>query len=266
MTRPRGFALLVVLWTLAAVGGAVAVTMTAVRVGERASRNRVMLARARWAAEACLAVATARYLEGRATDTATIDLGRGTACSWRLEDPSARVNINLADRTVLQRLLESGGLAPDSAAAVVDAVVARRSIMGFRSVDELAELTTLPGTMMRALTVDGSARVNMRTASGVVLAALPGMSQEAVTAVLGHRAQGAPLANLDMVAALLSPVGRETLLGSFAQLARLVVFDPPQLLLTAVGWVSPDGAPRATIELLVVPLPERLAVVRRRMW
>jgi hypothetical protein len=50
-----------------------------------------------------------------------------------------------------------------------------------------------------------------------------------------------------------------------ADLARLATFSAPQLVVQAVGWV--DGfAQRATIELLVVPLPERLAVIGRRMW
>ena len=48
--------------------------------------------------------------------------------------------------------------------------------------------------------------------------------------------------------------------------ARLLVFSTPQLQVTAQGWVASRGHdPRATIELLVVPLPSRLAVVRRRM-
>jgi hypothetical protein len=49
-------------------------------------------------------------------------------------------------------------------------------------------------------------------------------------------------------------------------LARLLTFAAPQYVLTARGWVGrdPDHL-AATIEQLVVPLAERLAVVRQRV-
>ncbi len=262
----RGFALLAVLWTLAAVSGAVAVTMTALSVGNGATRNRVLLSRGRWAAEACLAIAAARRAEGRASETATIDLGRGTTCTWRVDDPAARLNVNFVDRSVLARFLEGAGLRTDSVAAVVDAVVAQRSASPLRSVEQLAAVPGFPASVLPLVTVDGPGRVNPSAASGAVLQALPGMTAEAVDLLLTRRAQGRPVASLDLLAGLLSPAGRETLLASYADLAALLVFASPALLLTADGWVDSRGAaPHAVIELLVVPLPDRLAIVRRRM-
>ena len=58
--RRRGFVLLALLWTITGVA-AVLVAATAVeKAGGRATRNRLLLARARWAAEACVQVARGR--------------------------------------------------------------------------------------------------------------------------------------------------------------------------------------------------------------
>ena len=71
--------------------------------------------------------------------------------------------------------------------------------------------------------------------------------------------------SLDELAGLLAPGGRETLLARYADLARLATFAAPQLKITAEGSISGEP-PRATITIIVVPLPERLAVIRRQMW
>ncbi|MGH7530061.1 MAG: hypothetical protein ACREMN_06730, partial [Gemmatimonadales bacterium] len=71
--------------------------------------------------------------------------------------------------------------------------------------------------------------------------------------------------SLDELAGSLSPPSRAALLARYADLARLTTFAPQQLIVAATGWVDGER-PRSTIELVVVPLPERLAVVRRRMW
>jgi DNA uptake protein ComE-like DNA-binding protein len=263
--RRRGFALLAVLWLLAALSGVAALSVGAVRVGHRATVNRVALARGRWAAEACLAVAQARWPERRLADTATMELGRGTTCRWLLDDPTARLNLNTAEVEVLEQLATATG---QVSAALIQAILERRATAPFLSVEELRQLGA-DSSLLAYFTVDGPGTVNLNSASAPVLSALPGMTAEAVARVIYRRSVGRPVTTLDDLAGDLSAAGSDALLARYADLARVAAFTPPQLVLTARGWVGPAGGPEglhATIELLVVPLPQRLATIRRRMW
>src|SRR5213594_3871461 len=56
----RGFALIAVLWVITALAALLGVALATTRLGTLTTRNRVLLARDRWAAEACLAIAAAR--------------------------------------------------------------------------------------------------------------------------------------------------------------------------------------------------------------
>jgi type II secretory pathway component PulK len=244
----RGFALLTVLWLITALSAVVGVALATTRLGQRTTLNRVALTRGRWAAEACLAIVQARWTQHRLTDTATIDLGRGTRCDWRIEDPTARVNVNTAEREVLDQVTRSA-----------DSIVARRHVRPLGDLNEMPDLD--PGL----LTIDGPGTVNLSAASRQVLMALPGLSAEAVDRLLARREVGRPVASLDDLAGLLSPGARDVLLARYADLARLATFTAPQLKITAEGGIGAE-LPRATIAVVVVPLPERLAVIRRLMW
>jgi len=244
----RGFALLTVLWLITALSAVVGLALATTSLSQRATLNRVLLTRGRWAAEACLAIAQSRWRQHRLADTGTIDLGRGTQCRWRMEDPTARVNVNTAERELLERITRNA-----------DSIIVRRRL---RPIPDLADL---PGLDRSLFTVDGPGTVNLSTAPKEVLLALPGMSPEAVERLLARRAAGRPVRSLDELAGRLSPSGREILLASYPELARFATFAAPQLKITAEGDVGGEP-PRATIAVLVVPLPERLAVIRRQMW
>jgi hypothetical protein len=244
----RGFALLTVLWLITALSAVVGVSLATTRLGQRATLNRVALTRGRWAAEACLAIVQARWVQHRLADTATIDLGRGTECRWRVEDATARINVNTTEREVLEQVVQNA-----------DSIIARRRVR------PLADLDEMPGLDRALLTVDGPGTVNLSAAPPRVLLSLPGMSPEAVERLRARRAVGRPVGSLDELAGLLSPSGRAVLLQRYADLARLATFAPPQLKITADGGVGGEPA-RATIAVVVVPLPERLAVIRRQMW
>lgn len=247
MTR-RGFALLTVLWLITALSAVVGLALATTRLGQRTTLNRIALTRGHWAAEGCLAIAQARWVQHRLADTATVALGRGTHCHWRIEDPTARVNVNTADRELLERVTPNA-----------DSIVARRRVRPLADLDEIPDLD-------RALvTLDGPGTINLSAAPKEVLLVLPGMSPESVERLLARRAVGRPIRSLDELAGLVSPGARAVLLASYAELARLATFAAPQLKLTADGYVEGEP-PRATIEVIVVPLPERLAVIRRRMW
>ncbi len=134
----RGFALLAVLWLLVALAAVGGVSVAAVRLGTVTTRNRILLARAEWAREACAEILLARYAYHpaiRALDT--IDLGRGTWCTARLADPGARLNVNAADRQQLLTALSVVG-SRLSVTAIADSLIARRP---FADVAELADLT-----------------------------------------------------------------------------------------------------------------------------
>src|SRR6266566_3275244 len=108
----RGFALLAVLWTLTAVTAFAGVVLAVARLGSTTTRNRVLLARAAWAREGCVEILLARWASppdplsamrrgGTIVSLDSVDLGRGTWCSATLEDPSTKLNLNLADRRSL---------------------------------------------------------------------------------------------------------------------------------------------------------------------
>ena len=253
----RGFALITVLWLVTVLTAIVGLAMAATRLGNQTTLNRIALARGRWAAEACFAVAEARWSEGRLEDSATIDLGRGTRCAWQVNEPSRRINFNTADPEVLRALGVSD--------TVIQALLDRRQLGPW---DDLRQLAALPGWESRwdtLGTVVGPGVVDLSTAPGGVLRALPGLTPEAVDLILNRRRVGRPFTGLDALSADLSPPGRAVLLARYGDLARLATFAAPQLVVTATGWIE-SAAPRATLEVMVVPVSGRLAVVGRRMW
>lgn len=253
----QGFALIAVLWLIATLTSLVGLSIAATRLGQRTTINRIVLTRGRWAAEACLAIVQARWSQGRLADTATTDLGRRMRCAWVVQDPSARIDFNTADPEVLTGL--------GASQRFIEALLERRR-QG--SIDDLRQLHKLSGweSQWDSLgTVAGPGVINLTTASAMVLRALPGLTPEAVQGILSRRRIGRPYSSLDALAADLSPPSRTALLARYADLRRITSFTARQLLVTATGWVEGEP-PRATIELIVVPLPDRLAVVRRRMW
>lgn len=252
-----GFALITVLWLITALSALVGLSLAATRVGNQASTNRVVLARGRWAAEACLSITQARWREHHLADTSTIDLGRGTRCTWGVSDPSARVNLNSADPELLRGL----GLSESFVRMLLER---RRQGM----IDDLGQVSAITGfdpTWTDRITVTGSGAVNLASASRQVLLALPGLTPEAVQLITYRRSVGRPVTSLDAVVVDLSPPARAALMNRYADLASLTTFAAPQLVVRAVGWVE-GFTPRATVEEITVPLPERLAVVARRMW
>lgn len=240
MTHERGFALITVLWLVAVLSAAVGVGIASTRIGQRTTLNRVALTRGRWAAEGCLEIAAARWKAKALAGSGTVDLGQGTRCRWQVMNPGSRINVNTADREMLSAV----GLDSQQ----ISRIVAGRP---FYAVSQ----AQLPETLF---TVDGDGTIDLNAAPPSVLAALPGMTDEAV-------ATRRPLRSLDELAGLLSAAGRSALLGRYDYLSRLVTFAPRQLVVTSQGWVV-GQTPVATIEVVTVPLPDRLAIIRRRMW
>lgn len=263
MTK-RGFALLAVLWlivALAAVGG---VSVAGARLGAATTRNRVLLARADWAREACVEILRARSIQHpdlRALDT--VNLGRGTWCTARVEDPGARLNVNQADRQQLVRVL-CVLRDPSSAAVLADSIITHRpyadvaelAAAGIESVD-LARLEGL-------FTTRGSGQINLNTAAPEVLMTVPGLTSEALSAILGRRAMGQRLASADELSSAISPSARDVLYADYQDFLHAATFAPSQLVVTVTGGAQ--GTRLVAHEILTaVPLPERLAIVRREV-
>src|SRR5688572_2297172 len=152
--RDRGFALLAVLWLILALAAAAAAGGVALKAGLRASANRAVLVRGRWGAEACLAIAEQRWVVRRWTETAEMELGRGTRCSWRAEYPSALLNLNLVSRSELEALLRGLRVPDDSAQIWIDSIVAARALAWFTDVLQAADLRGFPPAVLPFLTVD----------------------------------------------------------------------------------------------------------------
>jgi type II secretory pathway component PulK len=261
--RRRGFALVAVLWTVTVLGVVAGVGLAGARLGERATDNRLTMTRSRWAAEACLVIAEARAVMGALGDTGAIDLGRALTCTWTVRYPDARLDLNAAPRAALLRLAVACGVAQDAAGSLAAAVIEGRRTDPWTDVRQVPDL---PPAIVPYLTVDGSGRVDAATAPSAVLGSLPGMTPEAVSVMLRRRRLGPPITNLDQLAGALSPAARGVLEAGYADLAPLVEFGSGRVVVTAQGRVASYGRyPQVTIEVVAQRLPDRLAILRRRM-
>ena len=278
----RGFALLATLWTLTAITVLAGVAVTAAQLGATATRNRILLARAGWAREACVQIFLARYgATGNLRDLDRVDLGRGTWCNASLEDPSAKLNLNLASGPALGTVIK----AVEPPGAPIDSLV--DAILDWRDTDrvvrpfgdepsgarngafaDVAELRYVRGfgdavvtRLSTFLTTRGTGAINVNAAPPEVLATVPGLGSEAVQLLLLRRAT-ASITNADGLAGLLSSVSRATLLASYSEFVQASAFKPPQLIAYVRGGVR--GTPIAVrVTLTLVPAQSRLAVIRR---
>ena len=277
-----GFALLAVLWTLTAITMLTGAAMAVARLGSMTTRNRVILARAAWAREACAEILQARYAQDpsvRRLDS--VDLGRNTWCTATLEDPSMKLNLNLADRAALVTVLQAVVRPSAPVDSLVDALLDWRDpdaiprpfgdeSSGNRNgpLADVWELRyvrgftdSLVGRLARFLTTRGSGAINVNAAPPEVLATLLGMTEEAIRVVLTHRRPTA-LPNADVLAGLLSPTARRTLLASYPEFVRSATFAAPQLVGVVTGGVH-GTLLVARVTLTMVPVAGRLAVIRR---
>lgn len=255
----RGFALLAVLWVVTALTALTGAGVLVARLGSDTTRNRVLLARAEWAREACGEVLQARFATTPTVpELDSIDLGRGTWCRASLDDPAARLNLNTAGRDELALLLDAVGLA----GGLADSVIAQRrqgtiyDLYQVRAFDSVAVARLAP-----FLTTRGTGVINISAAPREVLRLLPGLTEEAVVLVLNRRSTR-PLQSVDELAGALSPSSRAILLANYPEFVRAAGFGPPQLIASLEGAVH--GTPIVARAILTtVPVPGRLAVIRR---
>lgn len=268
MTNRRGFALLAVLWLVAALGIVAAVGLAAGRLGAATTRNRILLTRASWAREGCVAILMARLAEDTSTNPDSrplrelprVDLGRGTWCEARLEDPTSLINLNVADSTTLAHLLRS----PDQAALLL---AWRRAQGPLQDVAELRFIRGFDSSSVTALaevaTSRGSGTVNLNEASPEVLGALSGLPREALGIILSRRSARRPVTSLDDLLASLSPQNRAVMLSDYATWLGRVAFSTGQLVAHVTGGV--DATPiLSKVTLTLAPVVGRPPAVLRR--
>lgn len=248
------------------LAGSIAAGTAVARLGHRASANRLALTRGHWAAEACLAIAAARAAGDEMADTDTIDLGRTVTCAWTVDRPDARLDLNRAPKAALTRLTAAVVSADELAEQFATAVVEARRVAAFTTVEQVAAFPGADASLLSLLSVDGSGRVDAATAHAAVLASLPGITPEAVATLVRRRQYDRPIRNFDELGGALSPGGRAAVHASYAELVTLMQFASTRLVISAEGWVGARGTrPRATTEVVLERLPDRLAVLRRRL-
>jgi general secretion pathway protein K len=281
--RRNGFALLTVLWLVAALSGVVAGALLAARLGAATSRNRIMLSRGWWARESCAEMLLAKYASGQAVRLLdTVDLGRGTWCRAELEDASSRLDLNAASAEALESVIGSDSLVeslldwrdadelPRASGAEADwyrahgrrtprngplaDVAELRLVRGFDSA-EVERLRPLLGT-------GAGGRLNLNSVPLEILRAVPGMSAEAVEVILRRRLSARPVASTDELLTLLSSEARRHLLDRYQDFSSVALYSP----VTLIGHI--EGGVRGTRlvsreTLTLVPVTGRLAVLRR---
>lgn len=255
----RGFALLAVLWVLTALTALTGAGMMVARVGYETTRNRVLLARAEWAREACGEILLARFAADPTTRRVdTTDLGRGTWCRAAVDDPAGKLNLNTADPEVVARLLHAIDIQPVVAESA-NAARRRGTIYDLRQVAGID--SGVAARLAPFVTTRGTGLINVNAARFEVLALLPGMTEEGALVMLNRRSSR-PFHNVDEFVGALSRSARTRLLESYAEFVRAAAFDAPQLIGTIEGGVRGTAiVARAT--LTMVPVPGRLAIIRR---
>ncbi len=217
------------------------------------------------------------------------DLGHAP-CSVGMRPTGTTIDINTADDSLLARLF----IALDNTPAVADSLA--DAILDWRDADDVPrpsgaergwylahgrgaprnapfadvrELRRVRAFGERAgldsvLGVEPD-RIVLDRAPLAVIAALPGLTAEAVAHVADHRVHGVPIPDLLSLGAELSPAGRAALLADYPELVRLTTAEPDAWMLTARATA---GMPAVTyvLELRLVRAGNRAAVVRRRTW
>lgn len=282
----RGFALVATLWLMVVLTGVTALSLAGTRKAVWTARNRILLRRAEWARDACLAIVRVRYSRSAPRDGQAApelsplprtDLGRGAWCRVEIDHPERRLNLNTSDPATLRGLFGRDDLtdavldwrdAEDfpRAAGAESAWYAREGRPVPRngplaSVDELRLVkgfdSALVGRLRPLLTTDGDGRLDANTAPLELLALLPGLGAEAIAAIESRR----PMTGLEPLYDGLSRAALAEFLAHQDGLRRQLSFGVSEYVVDVVGGI--DGTPiSARARVVLVPTERRLAVVR----
>lgn len=279
--RRRGFALLTVLWLVAALATVSVAALAVAKMGAGASRNRVVLTRAEWAREACAEILLARYAaHDSIVPIAATDLGDGLWCRATIEDAGARLDLNLAAPEALRMLIDDDSLTDalldwrdaDSVPRPVGAEQDWYAARGLRAprngpLADITELRLVRGfdsarveRFRPLLTTRGTAQIDLNAAPPQVLATLPGITPDAIRSILARR----PIRGADELISLVSPRAREALLGRYQDFTARAAYAPARVVAVVEGGIGNDRLVSAE-RLTLVPVTGRLAVISREV-
>jgi general secretion pathway protein K len=215
----RGLALVSVLWGVAILSVIAAAMLTSSLSTAYVGRNVWNATRGSTLDEAAINRTILALMDDRTgrqprTDGASAMRGTdGTNVRVWVQDESGRINVNFADKDVLQSLFVSVGVERATAGTLADRIVAARgtpasaeaagpvaTAIAFRNTDDLMQVpgmsATLYGRIAPLITVYGrSGAVNTEVAPRAVLLALPGATASSVDDALRQR-EAARAANL----------------------------------------------------------------------
>jgi type II secretory pathway component PulK len=239
MTNRRGgFALIAVLWLTVMLSVIIGLGLNGTRLSSLAAANRVSMERSRWAAEGCLAEGLAQLdttgisPSEESTPVAEV-LSNGTTCEVLATEPQAALNVDSASGEMMSRL---------------DSILSLDSLLRDSFV-----------------TRDGDGRIDVNLASAEVIAVIPGMTDDGARTLVAQRRWRKRLRNLSDFRDALPARARDSLDARISEVQRIVTFEPAYLVLRSVGHDS-RAPPKSTLEVLVVPVGNRVAVLRRRTW
>lgn len=280
-TRARGgFALIAVLWLVAALGVVVTAGLASVETARLTAENRIHAARARWAALGCLAMAQSRYSgTGRLLALDSVALGASVWCGLHEVDPAERVNPNVADSVGLTRVLDQAQVAalldwmdaddaPRAAGAEApwyrahhrrrprnapfQAVAEMTLVRGF----ETADISSLEGWF----TVRGDGRVAPNRASERVLETIGILPQGSPATLVAMRASGRRYSD---AADIVNALGLSLSTHEFRALAGRLSFDEGTTTFRVEGASDAGGRLLRTVfDADVRAAPGQLAVLR----
>lgn len=286
----EGFALVMVLWALLLLGALAAAFSLSMRTGAEAARYGLDEERAYFQAYSGIQRVVALLSTMPADNVFSMDLrdaSEDTEYAVALEGESGKVNINLVQEGPLLGILLNGGLPAEDAERLRDAIVEWRSPSKggpdkdsgaeyaglreplkprngpFRSVEEMKSvLGVTPGFyrlfLSRVFTVSGGGPIDVNRASETVLRALPGMTEEAVAAIVASRRE-APIRDAAKLAGLLGQGGNGIPPTALSMLAAGAA--PTAVTVTATGrsgsvvravrcLVSINGAGKGSVKIV----------------
>jgi general secretion pathway protein K len=195
----RGLALVSVLWGIAILSLIAAAMLSASLTSAQIDRNVWNATRAGAVADAVINRAILELMDERGqprTDgkPATVMFDGVPVRLW-IQDEGGKINLNLADKSLLRNLFASAGVAQDEAGILADRIVAMRTPAGpfpFRAVDDLLAIPGITPALFRrvapALTVYGrSGAINPAVAPREVLRALPDMTDQTIADLIKAR-------------------------------------------------------------------------------
>jgi general secretion pathway protein K len=278
-TSRDGFALIAVLWLVAALALLLTVGMRPARLAGNAAENRIGQARALWAARGCVSLVQARHKDGRpGLGREPVALGPATWCSVERIDWDERINPNLVDSIGLLRVLADsvqvaslldwidGDDVPRAAGAEAAWYASKGRIRPrnapVAAVAELALIRGLEGLLvdsMEALfTVRGDGSLSPDRASARVLASVSVLSDSHIERLIAMRARHGSYSSVESVSLAL---GMDPTADEFRELALRLSTGPEGTTIRAHGWTDLGGrVVRSRIDLEFVPLDDELAL------